>query len=73
MGLLIRAHFYFGERAVVLGNRPPLNKAKIQLRSSEGLQMIIFVSVKLKKIFKKQYNYPWPRPELCPRCKASAV
>jgi hypothetical protein len=73
MGLLVRAHFYFEERAVVLGNRPPVNKTRIQLRSSKGLQMIIFVAVKLKQIFKKQCNYPWPRPDLCPRCKASGV
>ncbi len=30
--------------------------------------MIIFVTVKLKKLFKKKRNYPWPRPESCPRC-----
>ncbi len=30
--------------------------------------MIIFVKVKLKKLFKKKRNYPWPRPESCPRC-----
>jgi len=30
--------------------------------------MVIFVSVKLKELFKKERNYPWPRPENCPRC-----
>jgi len=33
--------------------------------------MIIFVKVKLKEIFTKGKKYPWPRPELCLRCKAS--
>jgi len=30
--------------------------------------MIIFVKVKLKKIFKKKRNYSWSRPKSCPRC-----
>ena len=30
--------------------------------------MVIFVSVKLKELFKKQRQYPWTRPESCPRC-----
>jgi len=30
--------------------------------------MIIFVSVKLKELFKKERDYPWTRPESCPRC-----
>jgi hypothetical protein len=31
--------------------------------------MIRFVAVKLKEIFEKGRDYPWPRPERCPRCK----
>ncbi|MFV9645531.1 MAG: hypothetical protein ACNYWU_06885, partial [Desulfobacterales bacterium] len=30
--------------------------------------MVIFVAVKLKKLFKKKRNYSWPKPESCPRC-----
>jgi hypothetical protein len=30
--------------------------------------MVIFVSVKLKELFKKERNYPWTRPKSCPRC-----
>ena len=30
--------------------------------------MVIFVAVKLKKLFKKKRNYSWPRLESCPRC-----
>lgn len=35
--------------------------------------MIIFFSVVLKDLFKLKHSYPWPRPNLCPRCKASGV
>ena len=35
--------------------------------------MIIFFSVVLKDLFKLKHSYPWPRPKLCPRCKASGV
>jgi hypothetical protein len=30
--------------------------------------MIIFVSVNLKRLFKDQKNYCWPRPDTCPQC-----
>lgn len=30
--------------------------------------MISFVTVCLKDIFEQGKNYPWPRPEVCPRC-----
>jgi hypothetical protein len=35
--------------------------------------MIIFVCVNLKEIFKKQREYPWPRPKRCPRCGVSRL
>ena len=31
--------------------------------------MVLFVEVKLKQIFEQQRDYPWPRPERCPRCQ----
>ena len=43
-------------------NRGPANDPP------KGDTMIIFVTVKLKKLFKKKRNYPWPRPESCPHC-----
>ena len=43
-------------------NRGPANDPP------KGNTMIIFVKVKLKKLLKKKRNYPWPRPESCPRC-----
>ena len=30
--------------------------------------MVIFFKVKLKKLFKKGRDYPWPRPDNCPCC-----
>lgn len=30
--------------------------------------MVIFIPVELKKLFELGRNYPWPRPESCPRC-----
>ena len=35
--------------------------------------MIIFVSSMLKDIFKKGRNFPWPRPDVCPRCGCGKV
>ena len=32
--------------------------------------MVIFFSVGLKKLFDLGRNYPWPRPESCPRCSS---
>jgi hypothetical protein len=32
--------------------------------------MIIFSAVKLKELFKKERNYPWQKPEDCPRCNS---
>lgn len=35
--------------------------------------MIIFVCAELKEILKKQRDYPWPRPDLCARCRSSKL
>jgi hypothetical protein len=35
--------------------------------------MVLFVAVKLKQIFYKQRDYPWPRPGPCPRCQEPRV
>jgi len=32
--------------------------------------MIIFSAVKLKELFEKERDYPWPKPEGCPRCSS---
>ena len=33
--------------------------------------MVIFVDVILKEISQKGRDYPWAKPEICPRCRAS--
>ena len=32
--------------------------------------MIIFYAVELKELFKKGRNYPWQKPDSCPRCNS---
>jgi len=33
-------------------------------------KMIIFSAVKLKELFEKERDYPWQKPEGCPRCSS---
>ena len=35
--------------------------------------LILFVAAKIKEILFLGKDYPWPRPELCPRCQVSGV
>jgi len=35
--------------------------------------LILFVAAKIKEIFREGKDYPWPRPEVCPRCEVSGV
>ena len=35
--------------------------------------MVIPVEAKLKQIVEQQRDYPWPRPEPCPRCQERRV
>ena len=32
--------------------------------------MVLFSAVKLKELFKKERDYPWQKPEDCPRCNS---
>ena len=32
--------------------------------------MVIFSAVKLKDLFEKERDYPWQKPETCPRCNS---
>jgi hypothetical protein len=61
-----------GRRNFLAEAPPPLNKEAI----SDGLglySLIVFVAAKIKEIFALGRTYPWPKPKLCPRCKASKV
>lgn len=40
---------------------------------TKGARMIITVCVKIKEIIEKGTDYPWPRPEICLRCRGSKV
>ena len=35
--------------------------------------MIILYAVKLKELFEKERDYPWQKPEACPRCNSWTV
>jgi len=35
--------------------------------------MIIFCAVKFKDLFKKERDYPWQKPETCPRCNSQRL
>ena len=35
--------------------------------------LIVFVAVKIKEILIRGRGYPWPKPELCPRCRIAGV
>jgi len=35
--------------------------------------LILFIAAKIKDIFRHGRRFPWPKPELCPRCNQSAV
>jgi hypothetical protein len=37
---------------------------------TRNVKMIIFSSVKLKELFKKERDYPWQKPNNCPRCNS---
>ena len=47
---------------------PPFPKTKDRKSIQKGGKMIIFVCANLKEILNKKRTYPWPRPEVCPRC-----
>jgi len=39
----------------------------------ETSALILFVAAKIKEIFRLGREYPWPRPEICPRCRQRGV
>jgi len=39
----------------------------------KSIRMIIFFPVSLKHLFKKGRDYPWPKPDRCPRCNSCKV
>lgn len=56
-----------------MGVSPPsLNQAKL-LATKQLSTLILYITAKIKDVFKLGRKYPWPRPEICPRCKARRV
>ena len=56
-----------------MGVSPPsLNQAKL-LATKQLLLLILYIAAKIKEVFKLGRKYPWPRPEICPRCRARRV
>jgi len=60
--------FFYGRRAVKASNpnRPSLGEPLRRL--SRNCAMVMFFPVRLKKLFRLGRDYPWPRPDSCPRC-----
>ena len=46
------------------------NTMRVREVPQKGEQMILPVVVVLKEIYEKGRDYLWPRPEICPNCKA---
>jgi hypothetical protein len=43
------------------------------LRPPKGDHMIVFLCVSIKEIVERGRDFPWPRPEICPRCGSTRV
>ena len=54
---------------------PPLKPQgkKLPLNKKQASVLILFVAAQVKEIFDLGRDYPWPRPDLCPRCAANRV
>ena len=48
-------------------SKPPFKMGTPKGFSRNGA-MVIFFSVRLKKLFRLGRNYPWPKPKICPSC-----
>jgi hypothetical protein len=60
-------------RAVDIREPPPLKKTGQREAPRNGIILILFVAAKVKEIFTLGREYPWPRPQVCPRCEGGVV
>jgi len=69
MGLRIEAFFYFNKqgRRIQKELLPPLQSSGPVQPTRNG-KMILYCFVKLKQLYKKERDYPWQKPNSCPRC-----
>ena len=71
MGLKLEAFFYFNGQGwrIDRGLLPPLRRRGPAQPTRNG-KMILHCFVKLKELFKKGRDYPWQKPNSCPRCNS---
>ena len=56
-------------RRIEIVTLPPLRRCGPMQPTRNG-KMIFFSAVKLKELFKKERDYPWQKPNSCPRCNS---
>jgi len=65
---------FFNEKRAARFERPTaLFNNENQKMVPKDDDMVIFFPVFLKQLFHKGKNYPWPKPEYCPRCRGNRV
>ena len=55
-----------------MGVSPPFNLTGQFIGHTPSI-LILFIAAKIKEVYKLGRKYPWPKPELCPRCAQSKV
>ena len=70
---LVSEAFLFGKKGGGASTSIRPTKCEDQDDPAKGRTMIIFMPVNLKKLFKDQQKYSWPRPQCCPQCRISHV
>lgn len=61
-----------GEKGTVLAAPPSLLRAK-KPHASKAQLLILFMNLCVKTLVELGRNYPWQRPERCPRCSGARV
>jgi hypothetical protein len=69
MGLAEEAFFYWEWAVSFRGTHRPVQNGVHDV-PPKGTVMILPVVVVLKEIYEKGRDYVWPRPQVCPKCKA---
>jgi hypothetical protein len=71
MGLKFEAFFILISKggALTRGLLPPLRRRGPAQPTRNG-KMILFFAVNLKELFNKERDYPWQKPNSCPRCNS---
>ena len=74
MGLRNEAFFLFGEAGAApeKENRRPCKAVGLD-GPTRNNEMVIFIVVKLKDLFRKKRRYPWKKPDNCPSCNSQRV